>query len=205
MSRTTEAIKAPIAPRLTREHAPVAGARLVAQWQTGLETMSGYDQKKLRLSFATSSVDASQPAVNREIMSTSFEPNESNNKSRILIVDNNRQFTRSARLFLQHTGHYAVCEVNDPRRALESARSFKPDLALVDLIMPQEDGIEVAAQFEADWALHEVPIVFVTALITAEEANDGRRIEGHRVAAKPVNAFNLLKIIEENLRCCAEA
>ena|SRR5712671_6919119 len=138
-------------------------------------------------------------------MSTTFEPNESNNKSRILIVDNNGRFTRSARLFLQHTGHYTVCEVNDPRRALESARSFKPDLALVDLIMPQEDGIEVAAQLKADWALHEVPIVFVTALITPEEANDGRRIEGHRVAAKPVNAFNLLKIIEENLRCCAEA
>jgi len=108
-------------------------------------------------------------------------------------------------LFLQETGLYTVCEVNDPRGALETARRFRPDLVLVDLIMPQEQGTEVAAEIEADWALHQVPIVFVTSLITAEEANDGRRIEGHRVVAKPVHAFDLLRIIEENLRCCAEA
>src|SRR6266481_8465058 len=136
-------------------------------------------------------------------MNTTFEA--TNSKSRVLIVDDNSRFARSAQLFLEQTGNYFACALNDPRRALETARNFKPDLVLVDLIMPQADGIEVAEQLEADWALHEVPIVFVTALITAEEANDGRRIEGHRVAAKPVNAFNLLKIIEENLRCCAEA
>ena len=66
--------------------------------------------------------------------------NESNEKPRILIVDNNSRFARGARLFLDRTGKYVACSVIDPRRALESARSFKPDLVLVDLIMPQEDG-----------------------------------------------------------------
>ena len=92
--------------------------------------------------------------------------NEPNEKPRILIVDNNSQFARSARLLLDQSGKYVACTVIDPRRALETGRSFKPDLVLVDLIMPQEDGIEVAAQLEADWALHGVPIVFVTTLIT---------------------------------------
>jgi CheY-like chemotaxis protein len=86
--------------------------------------------------------------------------NEPNEKPRILIVDNNSQFARSARLLLDQSGKYVACTVIDPRRALETGRSFKPDLVLVDLIMPQEDGIEVAAQLEADWALHGVPIVF---------------------------------------------
>src|SRR6185503_18977207 len=107
-------------------------------------------------------------------MNTTFEA--TNSKSRVLIIDNNRQFTRSAQLFLEHTGNYFACAVNDPRRALETARSFKPDLVLVDLIMPQADGLEVAMQLEADWALHAVPIVFLTTLITPEEARDGRRI-----------------------------
>ncbi|SRR6266550_1604024 len=135
-------------------------------------------------------------------MNTTFEA--TNSKSRVLIVDDNSRFARSAQLFLEQTGNYFACALNDPRRALETARSFKPDLVLVDLIMPQADGLEVATQLEADWALHEVPIVFVTALITPEEARAGRRIDGHRIVAKPVRSSDLLRIVEENLPCCTE-
>jgi DNA-binding response OmpR family regulator len=96
-----------------------------------------------------------------------------------------------------------VCEESDARRALETARSFRPDLILLDLIMPEADGIEIAAELNADWMLHCVPIVFVTALITREEARDVRRIEGHRVLAKPMSTSELIKVVEENLPCCA--
>ena len=130
------------------------------------------------------------------------EPNE---RPRILIVDNNSKFARSARLLLDQSGKYLACTVIDPRRALETARSFKPDLVLVDLIMPQEDGPEVAAQFEADWALHGVPIVFLTLLITTEEAKDGRRVYGHRILPKPATRSELIELVEQNLPYCAEA
>ena len=131
--------------------------------------------------------------------------NEPDEKPRVLIVDNNSQFARSARLVLDQSGKYVACSVVDPRRALETARSFKPDLVIVDLIMPQEDGIEVATQLEADWALHGVPIVFLTSLITAEEAKDGRRVYGHRILPKPTSSSELIGIVEQNLPCCAEA
>jgi CheY-like chemotaxis protein len=136
-------------------------------------------------------------------MNTTFE--STNSKSRVLIVDNNSQFARSARLRLDQSGKYVACTVVDPRRALETARSFKPDLVLVNLIMPQADGPEVAAQFEADWALHGVPIVFLTSLITAEEAKDGRRVYGHRILPKPTRSSALFELVEQNLPCCAEA
>ena len=126
-------------------------------------------------------------------------------KSRILIVDNNSQFADRVRLLLEATGNYIACTVIDPRRALETARSFKPDLVLVDLIMPQEDGPEVAAQLEADWALHGVPIVFLTSLITAEEAKDGRRVYGHRILPKPASSSELIELVDQNLPCCTEA
>ena len=131
--------------------------------------------------------------------------NEPNEKPQILIVDNNSQFARSARLVLDQSGKYVACSVVDPRRALETARSFKPDLVIVALIMSQEDGIEVATQLEADWALHGVPIVFLTSLITAEEAKDCRRVYGHRVLPKPTSSSQLFKLVEQNLPCCAEA
>src|ERR1700730_6850327 len=130
------------------------------------------------------------------------EPNE---RPRILIVDNNSKFARSARLLLDQSAKYVACTVIDPRRALEIARSFKPDLVLVDLIMPQADGIEVAAQFEADWALHGVPIVFLKSLITAEEAKDGRRVYGHRILPKPKSASELIELVQQSLPCCAAA
>ena len=119
-------------------------------------------------------------------------------------MDYNSRFARSARLVLDPGGKYVACSVVDPRRALETARSFKPDLVIVDLIMPHEDGIEVATQLEADSALHGVPIVFLTSLITSEEAKDGRRVYGHRILPKPTSRSQLFNLVEQNLPCCAE-
>jgi len=70
--------------------------------------------------------------------------------------------------------------------------------------MSQEDETEVAAQIEADWALHGVPIVFLTSLITAEEAKDGRQVDGHRILPKPTRSSALIELVEQSLPCCAE-
>ena len=66
-------------------------------------------------------------------MNTAFETSRS--KSRALIVDDNSRYAHSAQVLLEHTGNYLACAVNDPRRALETARSFKSDLVVVNLIM----------------------------------------------------------------------
>jgi two-component system OmpR family response regulator len=139
-------------------------------------------------------------------MITSFTPAIHNtNKPRILIVDDNPRFSHSARLILQRFGQYVVCEENDAASAVETARSFRPDLVLVDLVMPHIDGAEVAAQIESDWALHGVPIVFVTGLVTPDEARNGQRIDGHRAVPKPVSSSDLLNVVEESLPCRAAA
>jgi len=139
-------------------------------------------------------------------MITPFTPAiRDTNKPRILIVDDNPRFSQSVRRILQQSGQYVACVENDAASALETARSFKPDLVLVDLIMPQMDGAEVAAQIESDWALHGVPIVFVTGLVTPDEARNGQRIDGHRVLSKPISSPALLSAVEESLACRAAA
>jgi CheY-like chemotaxis protein len=139
-------------------------------------------------------------------MITPFTPAiRDTNKPRILIVDDNPRFSHNARLILQESGQYVVCEENDAASAVETARSFRPDLILLDLVMPQLDGAQVAAQVESDWALHGVPIVFVTGLVTRDEARNGQRIDGHRVVSKPVSSFDLLGAVEESLPCRAAA
>jgi CheY-like chemotaxis protein len=141
--------------------------------------------------------------VDADLLTSSVEmPND---KPRILIVDNNRDFTLSVRLGLERTGRYIVCEENDATRVNQAARSFQPALILLDLAMPAVDGCDVAAGIESDWALHRIPIVFLTGLVTRAEASSGYRIQGHQVVAKPISIPALIAAIEENLPCCAAA
>jgi CheY-like chemotaxis protein len=116
----------------------------------------------------------------------------------ILIIDNNRDLTHSAKLALERTGRYFVCEENDASKAHQTAQGLKPDLILLD-IAPETDGGEVAARNQSDPALHRIPIVFLTALVTKAEGKSGLRIQGHPFLAKPINLPDLIEGIEENL------
>jgi two-component system sensor histidine kinase/response regulator len=120
-------------------------------------------------------------------------------KPRILIIDDNRDFTHSGKLALERTGRYSVWEENEPARAHETAQHVKPDLILLDIAMPETDGGEVAARIESDPTLHRTPVVFLTALVTKAEAKAGLHIQGHSFIAKPISIPDLIKGIEENL------
>jgi CheY-like chemotaxis protein len=121
------------------------------------------------------------------------------NKPRILIVDNNRDFTDSAKIVLEKTGRYLVFEENDATKAHQTAQNVKPDLILLDIAMPETDGGEVGARIQSDPALHRTPIVFLTALVTKYETRPGLRIQGHPFLAKPISLPDLIAGIEENL------
>ena len=121
------------------------------------------------------------------------------NKPCILIVDNNHDFTRSAKLALEKTGSYFVFEENDATKAHQTAQNLKPDLILLDVAMPETDGGEVAAQIQSDPALQRTAIVFLTALVTKDETRSGVRIEGHPFLAKPISIPELVAGIERNL------
>jgi CheY-like chemotaxis protein len=120
-------------------------------------------------------------------------------KARILIIDNNRDFTHSAKLALEKTGRYFVGEENNPSQAHQTAQGLQPDLILLDIAMPETDGGEVAARIQSDPRLHRIPIVFLTALVTKTETKLGLRIQGHPFLAKPISFPELIEGIEENL------
>jgi two-component system, OmpR family, response regulator len=121
------------------------------------------------------------------------------NRPRILIVDNNHDFSHSAKLVLEKTGRYLVSEENDATKAHQTAQNLKPDLILLDIVMPETDGGEVAARIQSDPLLHRTPIVFLTALVTNDETRPGLRIQGYPFFAKPISFSALTAAIEENL------
>jgi CheY-like chemotaxis protein len=120
-------------------------------------------------------------------------------KRRILIVDDEPDSTHLVKILLEKTGNYIVLEENDADEAHQSARNFRPDAILMDIMMPKTDGGEVAAQIEADPELRSTPIIFLTALVTEPETKAGLRVEGHRSLAKPINIPRLIDQIEESL------
>src|ERR1700682_2740175 len=139
--------------------------------------------------------------MNRTIEADFLPPpvEEGNEKPLILIIDNTRDFTYSAKLGLERTGRYSVWEENEPARAHQTAQRVKPDLILLDIAMPETDGGEVAARIESDPALHRTPVVFLTALVTRAEAKSGLEIQGHPFLAKPISIPELVAGIERNL------
>jgi CheY-like chemotaxis protein len=117
------------------------------------------------------------------------------NSKRILIVDDESSFTHLLRLMLESTGNFHVEEVNDSRRAIEIARAFKPDIAFLDVVMPDVDGGDVATQLRADPEFAALPIVFLTAIVSPTEAHEAH-IGGFPFLAKPVSVDAVMKAIE---------
>jgi len=122
-----------------------------------------------------------------------------NGTRRILIVDNDRETTRLIKVLLENTGDYSVLPENDPAKAQQSARDFRPDLILLDIVMPKTDGGDVAARIQNDPELRRTPIIFLTALVTEAEAKNGLMIDGHSFLAKPINISELIGAIEHSL------
>jgi len=61
-------------------------------------------------------------------------------RRRILIIDNDPNATHLVKVLLERTGHYLVLEENDATTAHQSAQNFRPDLILLDVVMPETDG-----------------------------------------------------------------
>ena len=120
---------------------------------------------------------------------------------RILAIDDEVGVTRMIKLNLETTGRYAVLMVNEAQSAHAAAQQFKPDLILLDVMMPGMDGGEVAAELESDPALKDIPIVYLTAAVTRKEADHKRLFSGgRRVVAKPITLPELIDCIEESLK-----
>jgi CheY-like chemotaxis protein len=118
-------------------------------------------------------------------------------KKKILIVDDEVVVTQTLQTYLERTGHYEVKVANQSQEALRIARSFQPNLMLLDVTMPDMDGGEIAARMEQDEQLSAVPIVFLTGIVSPEEVESiGRMIGSRPVIAKPASGDAIVDYIE---------
>lgn len=119
-------------------------------------------------------------------------------KKRILLIDDEPGFTRLMKLNLEANGAYEVQVENDGRKAVAAARAWRPDLIFLDVIMPDIDGGQVAAELHAEPGLRHIPIVFLTAVVSKNEVvKRGDVIGGQTFLAKPVTVADVVNTIEK--------
>lgn len=122
-------------------------------------------------------------------------------KRKILIVDDEETFVRIVKLNLESTDKYEVRTETKGVNALSAAKQFHPDLILLDIVMPDIEGSAVAEQLMGDEEVKDIPVVFLTALVTQKEVGASCVFIGnHPYIAKPVKSNDLINCIEMNIR-----
>lgn len=118
---------------------------------------------------------------------------------KILVVDDETDVTELLAYTLRAKG-FTVEALNDPNRSIGVARTFMPDLVILDVMMPDLNGIQICRMLRADAKLKKVPVIFLTA-----KAEEGDRIQGLETGAddylcKPFSTKELVLRIQTILR-----
>ncbi len=117
---------------------------------------------------------------------------------KILVVDDKREVVELVTATLEGEG-YQIISAFDGREALEKIGKEKPDLVLLDIIMPKMDGFEVLAKAKKDPQTKDIPIVMLTAKGQQSDEDKGRRLGAEDYIIKPFSPSHLLHKIEEVL------
>jgi putative two-component system response regulator len=123
--------------------------------------------------------------------------NDTKKPARILVVDDEER-NRSVLVAMLEADGYAALEAADGAQALELVRRSPPELVLLDIMMPDMDGYEVAHALKADAATKSIPVVMVTALHDRDSRLRGLEAGAEEFVTKPVDR-NELRIRVRNL------
>jgi len=120
----------------------------------------------------------------------------------ILVVDDDRSLANLTKLALEKKG-YQVRVLNDGVYVLDEVKRQKPDLILMDVLMPKSSGADTVSQLRKVAEYKSIPVVFLTGLIACDEdlESAGLTIDGSNYTSlgKPYELENLYRVVEQSL------
>lgn len=123
--------------------------------------------------------------------------------AKIFIVDDDQNLAFETRMVLVREG-YEVEVFYEGHQAIEEAKRHRPDLILMDLLMPRFNGAEAIKELKKDNNLAHVPIIIITGLLSVEEYLDMTRmaVDGktYKTLCKPYEIKELTKAVKDSLR-----
>lgn len=120
-------------------------------------------------------------------------------KQRILVVDDDKAIVKILRSYLEQAG-YEVLVGYDGRSALQSLRYDKPDLLILDLMLPDGDGTDITRLIRSDAQLSPIPIIMLTARIEDTDKIIGLELGADDYITKPFNAREVVARVRALLR-----
>jgi len=125
-------------------------------------------------------------------------------KARILLIDDDIDFVEATKTVLE-SKPYEVIVAYEGEEGLRKAREEKPDLIILDVIMPIKDGFTAAEQLKKDPDLSKIPVVMLTAYAgmggeTSIPVSSGLTLETEDYIDKPVAPEELLKRVDRHLK-----
>ena len=118
---------------------------------------------------------------------------------RILVVDDDREIVRLVRAYLEQSG-YEVLIAYDGETALHILRRECPDLMLLDLMLPERDGLDVTRIVRRDTGLAAMPIIMLTARVEDHDKIVGLELGADDYVTKPFNPAEVVARVRAVLR-----
>ncbi|MCA9773413.1 MAG: response regulator [Myxococcales bacterium] len=118
--------------------------------------------------------------------------------SLVLVADDRREYRETLSAFLRGAG-YGVVTANDGSEALARVGDARPDLMLLDIVMPGMNGIDVCRTIKSDIGTQEIPIVMISSLTDPDEINEAMRAGAAEFMVKPVDRAELVALVEKLL------
>jgi two-component system alkaline phosphatase synthesis response regulator PhoP len=119
--------------------------------------------------------------------------------NRILVVDDDKKIVRLVRSYLEQSG-YQVFIAYDGETALHTIRREKPDLVVLDLMLPDRDGWEITRLVRGDPALAKLPIIMLTARVEDVDKIVGLEVGADDYITKPFNPREVVARVKAVLR-----
>ena len=119
-------------------------------------------------------------------------------KKKILIVEDEESLLKLESILLTSRG-YEVKGVADGRAALDALAAMKPDLVLLDIMLPEMDGFEVSRQIKGDEATRHIPVIMLTAKKSREDMVKGEEVGADWYITKPFMSAMVIETIQRFL------
>jgi len=121
-------------------------------------------------------------------------------KRRIMVVDDEQDYLEITKLNLEATGNYEVLTLSSAKDIIRYLHSYKPDIILLDILMPAVDGIETCNLLNKDPIGKKIPIIIVSALDTDKDRLDAYKAGVVDYVPKPADKEVLIEKIEKALQ-----
>jgi DNA-binding response OmpR family regulator len=117
-------------------------------------------------------------------------------KTKILLVDDEPDVLEILSKKLQTAGFLTVT-ASDGNQGLAKTREEKPDLVLLDILMPNKDGFTMLCDLQSDTDLRKIPVIMVSAKSEANSLFEGRNLGATDYLIKPIDFDELLRYIKK--------